>query len=1519
MNQQTHKVLEAFHPAVRAWFTRRFGEPTAPQVTGWPAIGSGSHTLVSAPTGSGKTLAAFLWCIDYLVHLGLQSRLTDEVHIIYISPLKALTNDIQLNLVEPLNGIRDVAREMGLELPELRSAVRTGDTLASERTAMRRRPPHILITTPESLFILLTSEGFRPALKTVRYVIVDEIHALAEDKRGVHLSLTLERLTHLAEKEPVRIGLSATVHPIQEVAQFLVGFEWRNESLVPRLCRTVQVKGLREMDLEVVAPLPELGAVATNAVWDATYERLAHLIRTHQSTLIFCNSRRLTERMAVRLSERLGDDQVVAHHGSLSRRHRLRAEGLLKSGQVRAVVATGSLELGIDIGGIDLVCQIESPRSIAVAVQRIGRSGHYLGTTPKGRLFALTQDDLLECAAVVRAIREGRLDEVQIPRNCQDVLGQQVVAAAASEEWPGEHLYRLCRQSFCYEVLARDDFHAVVQMLNERLPTEPRGVYPKLYWDRVQDRVRARRGARLAAMTSGGTIPDTTNYDVYLEPEGLKIGEVEEDFAQESMVGDIFALGNASWRITKVERGRMVVEDARGLPPSIPFWHGEAPGRTYDLSLEVSRLRAELAARLSDPTQARNWLVDVGGVEKEAAETATAYVARQLAAVGHIPSDTLLLAERFFDSLGGTQVVLHAPFGMRVNRAWGLTLSKRICRRFDFEIQSAATDDAILLSFGPRHSFPLETIFHFVSPETVEEVLIQAVLTSPLFEARFRQAAVRALLILRHAQGRRVPAYLQRLRATDLLAACFPEQQACFENREPDVTPPKYPLVQETIRECLWDALDLGRLKAILTGIEHGSIRTVAKEVPVPSPFAHKILAAWDYAFIDDAPREERRSRTVQTHRGVLGEVFGRDALDTFLDQEVIEQVVHEVARTGEGQKLRDADEMVEFLKDGGPLCAGEIGKRVATDPDIVLGSLRREGRAVRAFLPEAQHPVWIAAETIPLCRAAYSGLRLLDAVALPEALATEEWEPEAARRELVRRHLRHVGPTIAEAVVNQLGFSAAAVQESLAGLEAEGVVFQGSFVSGLPTPQWCERTLLERIHRLTLTRLRREIEAVPPEKWVEFLLAWQHLAPHGRLHGLEGLQMVIEKLQGVELSAAAWEQEILGRRVADYRSDLLDQLCLSGEVVWGRSTGDVSPQEGRQSLDPGVLTFFHRDAVAQLRGNVSTEGRVLEGLSTGARAVYDLLSRQGASFTSSLVSPSGLSPEETHAALWELVRAGLATNDSFAPVRFALSSGGRRVKEEERPTRKTLRRRVGLRMQQGRWFLLPSGNAEEHVESWARQLLDRYGVLFRELLGLETGAPSWRELRNVLRRLEYAGQVRRGLFVAGVSGEQYADREAVELLRAVRKREASEAWTVFSGADPCAVWGVALPGPRIPRAPGSLIVLRGGHPVLVLEGSRIHIYAEGSSEELAQAVVTLVRERQGRKLVVQWWNNEPVVASAGWAILGNAGFHTDGERLVYDGLPGPKAITAHPGDSTETAMSSAEPLAEVSPKSFDR
>jgi len=1489
-------VLTRFHPAVRAWFTRRFAGPTDPQRHGWPAIAAGQHTLITAPTGSGKTLAAFLWAIDALVQEAAAGTLQDRISVVYVSPLKALNNDIHRNLAEPLLGIREAAREAGLPLPDLRAAVRTGDTPAAERAAMGRRPPHILITTPESLFILLASERMRAALRPVRYLIVDEIHAVAGSKRGAHLALSLERLHDLAPAPPVRIGLSATVEPVEEIARLLTGFETPGGP--PRPCRVVDVGRRRALDLAVIAPRPDLGAVATNAVWDATYDRLADLIRQHRTTLVFANSRRLAERLAVRLTERLGPDVVAAHHGSLSRRQRLHAEARLKAGEIRTIVATGSLELGIDVGAIECVCLIEPPRAIATGIQRVGRSGHWLGATPKGRLFALTRDDLLEGAALVRAIRAGRLDRVEIPRQPLDVLAQQVIAAAADTEWEAGRLFDLVRRAAPYRDLAREAFDGVLRMEAERLPTEPRGVAPRLHWDRLRGRVRGRRGARLAVVTSGGTIPDTTDYDVVLEPEGLVLGQVNEDFAQESMRGDIFTLGNAPWRILRIQRGRMVVESAAGLPPTIPFWHGELPGRTAELSQEVARLRADLAARLGDPETAARWLAEEAALEPDAARQAVEFVARQQAAVGVVPTDAELLAERFFDSLGGTQVVLHAPYGMRVNRAWGLALSKRICRSFNFEIQSAATDDAILLSFGPRHAFPLEAIWNYLAPATLRETLVQAVLAAPLFETRFRQAAVRALLILRQAGGRRVPAYLQRLRATDLLAACFPEQQMCLDNRaaDLDIPVPEHPLVQETLRECLEEALDLPRLRAVLDGIRLGTIRTATREVPVPSPFAHKILAAWDYAFLDDAPREERRSRTVQTHRGLLQEVATGEQLAAVLDPEAIDRVADEVGGRASEARARDAGELCEALKDAGPLTEAELGFRVVEDPAPLLARLRAEGRAVRATRGSGL-PVWVAVETLPLCRAAYRALAEEGPVALPPALVAEQWEPDAARRELVRRRLRHAGPVALADLAAALALSPGEVTRALAALEAEGAAFRGRYDARGPAEQWCERTVLERIHRLTLSRLREAVEPVGPAEFTDFLCRWQRVGEAFRLHGVAGLQEVLGQLQGLERPALAWERDLLAIRVGDYRPELLDQLTLSGAFMWGRLRPDGDAGEGRDPAEarpggPPPIAFLRRADLGWLRAPAGAPAEAVLG--GASRAVLAALESRGAQFVDELGRLTRLEPADVLAALWELARAGLITSDGFHAVRLLGSLEGRQglrhARGGGRPTRSALRLRVSLRTLPGRWSLLAPGDAEPEarVEAWADLLLARYGVVFRELVADEAGSPPWRELASLYRRREFAGLVRRGLFVRPASGEQYALPAAVEALREARRRP-GEVLLVLASVDPALGYGAAFPEPRLTRHPAHLVVVRAGRALLGLEGTRLWAAPELPAAAVREALAALVAERRGRRLVVETIEDGPAVASPWLPLLADLGFHGDGERLTFDGYPGPR------------------------------
>src|SRR5213594_4802912 len=824
-------ALSLFHPVIANWFGERFGSPTDVQARSWPAIASGTDLLIAAPTGSGKTLAAFLSCLDSLFKQALAGELEDRTQVLYVSPLKALSNDVQKNLQQPLAEIANAAMAAGLLMPEIRVTVRTGDTPAWDRQLMLRRPPHILITTPESLYLLLTAEKSRRILQDVRTVIVDEIHAVAPNKRGAHLALSLERLEAETRTRPVRIGLSATQRPIETIAKLLVGSSRlapRRGPVAPgmqRVPRIVDIGHRRQMDLAVEVPKDELGAVATNAIWSDVYDRVADLVREHRSCLVFVNTRRLAERVAHHLEERLGGQVVAAHHGSLSRQIRLSAEERLKRGETRVVVATASLELGIDVGTVDLVCQIGSPRAIATCLQRVGRSGHWVGALPKGRLFATTRDELLECAALVRAIRSGTLDRLDVPDAPMDILAQQIVATVATGEWQEDELFHLCRRAYPYRGLDRNDFDAVVQMLADGIDTRRGRGRAYLHHDRVNRRLRARRGARLAAITSGGAIPDTANYAVIAEPEGTVVGSVDEDFAVECLAGDIILLGNASWRIRGVETGKVRVEDAHGAPPTIPFWRGEAPSRTIELSAEVAAIREEIARRLpitkqpTPPSTVIDWLQSECGLERRGAEHAAAYVAGGRALLGAVPTQETIMAERFFDEGGGMQLVLHTPFGGRLNRAWGLALRKRFCATFDQELQAAATDEGLVLSLGERHSFPLEAVFGFLRADTVRDVLVQAILAAPMFTSRWRWNATRALALLRFAHGRRVPPQIQRMRAEDLLAAVFPAALACQDNMRgaPEETAlPDHPLVRETVRDCLTEAMDVDGLVAVL-------------------------------------------------------------------------------------------------------------------------------------------------------------------------------------------------------------------------------------------------------------------------------------------------------------------------------------------------------------------------------------------------------------------------------------------------------------------------------------------------------------------------------------------------------------------------------------------------------------------------------------------------------------------------------------------------------------------------------
>ena len=1425
-------MLTRFHPLVAEWFRCRFETPTEPQSLGWREILARRDTLIAAPTGSGKTLAAFLAALDSLVGQGVEGCLPDQTQVLYVSPLKALSNDIQKNLRQPLREIQELAGRSRVKLPEIRVAVRTGDTPTGDRQRMIRRPPHILITTPESLFILLTAEKSRRILRDVRTVIVDEIHALARDKRGSHLALSLARLEALTPARPIRIGLSATQRPIEEIARFLVGQgnpdgdgEWP--------CRVIDVGHRRAMELAVEVPRSELGAVTTNEMWEEIYNRLTELIRAHRSTLVFVNTRRMAERVGHHLAERLGEDAVATHHGSLSRRIRLTAEDRLKHGQAKAVVATASLELGIDVGSVDLVCQIGSPRSIALGLQRVGRSGHWRGAIPKGRLFATTRDDLLECAALVRAIRQGELDRIEIRCAPLDILSQHLVAATACEEWNEESLFDLCRRAFPYRHLSREDFRSVLEILAEGFSTRRGRSGAYIHWDRVHHRLRGRRGARLAAITSGGAIPDNANYLVVADPEETVVGNVDEDFAVESLAGDIFLLGNTSWRIRRVEAGRVRVEDAHGAAPTIPFWRGEAPSRTSELSAFVSDLREEIARQTGNPKTASSWLEGECGLDRSGAEQAFAYVAAGRAALDAVPTRRRIIAERFFDEGGGMQLIVHSPLGGRLNRAWGLALRKRFCRTFNFELQAAATDNGLVLSLGEQHSFPLETVSSFLHSNTVRDVLTQALLASPMFTTRWRWNATRFLALLRFSRGRKVPMPFQRMRAEDLMAAVFPGALACPENLAGEIPIPNHPFIHETLHDCLTEAMDLEGLTVLLRDLEAGRIEFRAVDTPEPSPFCHEILNANPYAFLDDAPLEERRARAVTLRRTLpaeLGSEMGQ------LDPAVIEQVTEEAWAS-----LRSAANPDE-LHDG-LLSVGWLPESVGRPWENFFAALAGENRATRAsaLLDGSLRTGWVAAERLLLVCTAFPEVTLNPSIAAVHSPA-EKMEAEEAIAKIVCGWLEHTGPTTVAALAELLPLRSEQLEAALGRLEASGQVLRGHFRPGVGELEWCDRHLLARIHRMTLGRLRREVEPVSAADFLRFLLRWQHVAPGTKLHGEAGLMAVIRQLGGFEVAAAAWESDILSNRIAGYDPQWLDRLCLAGEVGWARlsphpaSVTPSGPESGLRStlLEPeetaagsrkgtgrriiptrlAPITLFAREEMPWLfagtRKARHSRDMLSRALSPPAQDVFQCLSSKGASFFNDLVRGTGRLKAEVEQALWELVMAGLVTADGFDNLRALVDAKRRRAEGRGRTARP--------RHSTGRWSILAVDEAPQSksavVERAARQLLDRYGVVFHKLVSREALTPSWHDLLQAYRRWEAQGRIRAGRFVAGFTGEQFALPEAVEALRALRRVQPAGEQVTLSACDPLNLIGVILPGDRTPSLPEKFIRFRDGVPM---------------------------------------------------------------------------------------------------------
>jgi ATP-dependent Lhr-like helicase len=1527
---RAHPDLAWAHPVVREWFVGKFGSPTEPQIAGWPAILRGEPTLISAPTGSGKTLAAFLVCIDKLLRAAIEGRLPAQTQVVYCSPLKALSNDVQKNLDGPLREIQELAIARGYLCGEIRTGVRTGDTLARERAAMLRNPPHILVTTPESLYILLTAGKSRQNLTRVRTVIVDEIHAIADDKRGAHLALSLERLDALVCGEnrlspgtfvtgcstpPQRIGLSATQNPIELVANFLVGtgsgWPIHNDGLIVGMrgepqppashrqpATIIQVGQRRTLDIALEVPSDELGSVASTAMWVEIYDKLATLAQQHRSTLVFVNTRKLVEKISFELSNRLGEDAVAAHHGSLSRTLRLDAEQRLKNGEIKILIATASLELGIDIGTVDLVCQIATTRAVAVAMQRVGRAGHWRGAIPKGRFFATTRDDLLEQAALLRKMVAGELDLLEIPKAPIDVLMQQIVAAVGAESWDEDALFHVLRRAWPYRNLTRAQYEEVLGLLHNGIENS-RGRYGAyLLRDRAQRHLHARRGARMIAITNGGAIPDTAIFAVMLQPENVQIATLDEHFAVDSSPGDVVLLGNTSWRIQRVmSEGKVLVEDAHGAPPTIPFWEGEAPQRTSVLSDGVSELREEIAERTGDvkPSQLGSqhepvaetiaWLKRECFVNDSGALQLITYIVNGRAVLGAVPTKTTIIAERFFDEGGGQQLILHAPFGGRINKAWGLALRKRFCRGFNFELQAAATDNGINISLAEQHSFPLADVFQFLTENTAKELLEQAAIPSPLFKNRWRWAAGRSLQLLRTQKGKRVAPQIQRMRSDDLLASVFPHASACPETMEGDIEIPDHPLVREVMQDTLTEAMDIEGLLDVLRGIACGAIRCLAVDTPVPSQFAHELINAMPYSYLDEAGTEERRARATATRRTLPDAVpDGGSRLDPAAIATVREQLWPDV---------RDAHELHDLLLSlvALPLEFLDTAHGDTQPWPLFFERLLQHGRA--GVVEIEGSAAWVATERVAEATLLWPNalrrhpersegpphsaegdenrlghsklttntgilrLRLEDDG--EEQTTTEEQATTTtkggAARQLTQGWLQLLGPTTAAQLATITHLDPRDIYQALLAMEMQGIAMRGVFEYSEPEAdnlyaiEWCERRVLQRVHRLTMGTLRRQIEPVAPAVFLRWLLGWQHVAPATQLAGEEGVLAALEQLEGFEAPAVEWERTLLPMRVANYDPQWLDNLCLAGVVGWGRVSPhpawseERSPDAAPRRVIPtsaAPITFYLREGAEWLHQALEAkrvdEAVLAQSLSANAQRIRAHLRERGAAFAAELERALGLIKVQTATALWELATAGLASADGFDPLR-AIMDPRRRPASSPAASTGLRRRAAAARTTAGRWCLfgdpgleLPLGRSHDSagliaqakrtdvaLDAHARVLLCRYGVLFRELLTRESNAPKWRDLLPILRRLEARGEIRGGRFVSGAFGEQYALPEAVESLRTARREAAAHASGMqeppiaVAAADPLNLVGIVVPGERVAAVPGREVSFTNG------------------------------------------------------------------------------------------------------------
>jgi len=1419
-----------FSAATRAWFEGAFAAPTQAQAGAWDAISSGQDTLVVAPTGSGKTLAAFLWAIDRLAAAPPPDP-KQRCRVLYISPLKALAVDIERNLRAPLTGIRHAAHRLGLPEPDLTVAVRTGDTTADERRKLRTRPADILITTPESLFLLLTSQA-REMLRSVETVIVDEVHALAGNKRGAHLALSLARLDALTAKPTQKVGLSATVRPVQDVAAFLTG--------TVRKTSIVQPPNTKRLDIKIVVPIADmtdLEDTESRSIWPHVEERVLDLIEAHKSTIVFANSRRLAERLCGKLNElateRNNDEPVEiarAHHGSVSRLERVQIEEALKEGRLPAVVATSSLELGIDMGAVDLVVQVESPPSVASGLQRIGRAGHNVGDISRGILFPKYQGDLVQCTVVAQRMREGKIEELKVPRNPLDVLAQQIVAMAAMDEWTVSGLHTAVRSAAPFAGLTRTVLDAVLDMLAGRYPSDEfGGLRPRIIWDRITDTIRARPGAQRLAITSGGTIPDRGLFGVFLPAsegkQAKRVGELDEEMVYESRVGEVFVLGASSWRIEDITPDRVVVTPAPGQSGKLPFWHGDAPGRPAELGKAIGAAVREMHAK---PPQ---------GLDEFAAANLTRYLSEQRKATGYVPDDRTLVVERFRDELGDWRVVLHSPYGDRVHAPWALAITASLRERYpNMDVQALHTDDGIIIRV-PDADEPPPLSIALIDPDDIKDIVTREVGASALFASRFRECASRALLLPRRQPGRRTPLWQQRQRSAQLLgvAAQYPE----------------FPIVLETVRECLQDVFDVPALTELLRDIASRRIRVVEVETSSPSPFGKSLLFKYIGAFMyeGDAPLAERRAQALSLDPSLLAELLGGEGLRELLDPDVVAETERDLQRLSPDRNCRDTEGVADLLRTHGPLTAAEIADRCQTVPD--LAALDRARRAITVRV--AGQPMWAAVEDAGRLRDAL-GVPL--PVGIPEVFTAPVQDPLG---DLVSRYARTHGPFPAAAVAERYGLGTAVVTMTLRRLTPR--VTEGDFLDR--GTEYCDAEVLRLLRRRCLARLRKEVEPVPAEVLGAFLPVWHGIGTPPRRADAGAVLEIIERLAGTPVPASSLESLILAARLPGYSPAMLDELTAAGEVVWS-GAGTLPGADGWLVLAPADTAPLLLPDPADIT-MTSLHTAVLEQLEHGGGLFFRMLSDRIGAASALLANDAELAT-----AIWDLVWAGQLTNDTLAPLRIMLGgSGGRPARSQPsprsrpgRPSRLSLPSRTGPPTVSGRWSLRPAAGGDPTVRAHAlaTTLLDRHGVLTRGAVAAERVPGGFSAVYPVLRAMEESGQCRRGYYIEGLGAAQFALPGAVDRMRAVAKDMSSEQALVLPAADPAQPYGAALPWPDRPgdvpgghrpgRKAGALAVLSGGALVLYVErGGKTLLSWSDDPDVLAPAAAALAAAVRGGAL----------------------------------------------------------------------